>query len=160
MAPNRSAVAELIAEYGGTDLLCYRADRPEELVARQAEAWQPWLDWAARELGAPLTVVTGLMPVAQDPQSLARLGAEVHALGPFELAALHDLVTLPGSLILGLAVLKGAVSPEAAWPLGRIDEDWQSELWGKDDEAADAAMRKNLAYLDAARFLELIRRAD
>lgn len=157
VAPRQAEVADLLAEYGATDLLCYRAAAPAELVARQEAAWQPWLDWAERRYGARLVVATGLMPVPQDPASLAHLAAEVQRLDPFELAAVHDLVTLPGSLVLGLAVLDGALAPPDGWPLGRIDEDWQAELWGEDAEAAEVAARKKAAYLDAARFLALAR---
>ncbi|WP_373355670.1 ATP12 family chaperone protein [Pseudoroseicyclus sp. CXY001] len=153
VAPQREAVAEMLAGYGETDLLCYRAESPAELVARQAEAWDPLLAWAEETYGAPLIVTTGVMAVAQPPAATARLAAEVGALDDFALAAFHDLVALSGSLVLALAVRAGRLEPEAAWAASRIDESWQEEQWGHDDEAAAAAALKARAFLDAAAFL-------
>lgn len=157
IARQRAEVDEIVAAYGGSDLLCYRAATPPPLVARQALAWDPLVAWAATDLDAPLTVVTGVMPVAQPATSLARLTAHVAALSHFELAALHDLVALSGSLILGLAVLRGRLSADAAWAAARIDETWQIEQWGADEEAAATAARRLAAFLDADRFYGLCR---
>lgn len=156
VAPERDAVVALLAAYGETDLLCYRADGPADLCRRQTEAWDPWLDWAARHLGAELVVVQGLMPAAQPVHSLSRLSAAVAELDHFRLAAFHDLVALSGSLILALAASEGALSPVEAWRLSRLDEDWQAELWGEDDEAARTAGIRKDAFLQAARFLDLL----
>ena len=155
VAPQMGAVADYLAEYGETDLLCYRAAEPEELVRRQALAWDPWLDWAAEVHGARLVAVTGVMPRAQDPAALAALRRALGRYDAFALAALHDLVTLPGSLILGLAAAEGAAPSEALWQASRVDEDYQAELWGRDDEAEAAARRKAEAFSNAKRFLDL-----
>lgn len=157
VAPQRAEVAALIAAYGGSDLLCYRAEAPETLVARQAAAWNPLLDWAAGALGAPLAVAAGVVPVDQPEASLARLAAEVAALNDFELAAFHDLVALSGSLVLALAVARGRLLPEAAWQAARIDEDWQIEQWGEDEEAGRTAALRRAAFMDAHRFFALCR---
>ncbi|MBD3786358.1 MAG: ATPase [Sphingomonadales bacterium] len=151
----QAEVAELIAEYGGTDLLCYRAEAPEELIARQSAAWDGWLDWAAAQYGARLVVTVGVIPVAQPPEALAALRARVAAMDPFELAALHDLVGITGSLVLGLAVAEGALGAAEAWDLARIDETWQIEQWGADEEAAEQAALKREALLAAERFWQL-----
>lgn len=148
-------VAGLVAAYGGSDLLCYRAARPEALVRAQKEAWDPLLDWAARSYGAPLVTTVGVVPVAQPPESLARLAAPIRAASAFELTALHDLVSLTGSLVLGLAATSGAFEPETIWRLSRIDEDWQAAQWGEDEDAADAAARKRADFLHARHFWEI-----
>ena len=148
-------VAGLIADYGGTDLLCYRANGPEALVARQAEGWDPVLDWAEKALGARLTVGAGVMHIAQDAAALDRLTAQVRALDPFRLTSFHDLVGMSGSLILGFAVTEGFRSADDAWTLSRIDEDWQIEEWGADEEAAETTELKRQAFLHAARFFSL-----
>lgn len=150
-------VVETITAYGASDLLCYRADAPETLVARQAQAWDPLLDWVALRFAAPLQVTQGVMPVPQPPESLARLRAVVGAQGYFEICALHDLVALSGSLVLGLATVERIAEPEALWALSRIDEDWQSEQWGIDDEAIVTAQRRKLGFLHAAALLECCR---
>ncbi|WP_236638217.1 ATP12 family protein [Mangrovicoccus ximenensis] len=115
VAPNHAAVAGMLAEYGGTDLLCYRAEAPADLVARQRAAWDPLLIWSAGRFGAPLNTGSGIMHVAQPAESLAALAAEVRGLTAFELAAFHDLVAMSGSLILALAVAHGEAEAEAAW---------------------------------------------
>jgi chaperone required for assembly of F1-ATPase len=156
VAPEFEAVARIVAAYGETDLLCYRAAAPAALRQRQAEAWDPLLDWAAERFGARLVATTGVLPVSQPGAALDRLAAAVHAQSPWRLAALHDLVSLTGSLLIGLAVAEGVRPPEVAWDLSRIDEDWQILQWGRDDEAEAAAARRRTELLDAARFLDLL----
>lgn len=152
VAPQRADVAKLIAAYGETDLLCYRAASPAALADRQAAGWDPLLDWAAEALSARLTPVAGVMPVAQDPAALAALSGQVARQDDFGLTALSDLVGLSGSLILGLAVDMGRLTPDEAWALSRIDETFQAEQWGQDEEAAEAAEVKRQAFLFAERF--------
>ena len=145
-----------LASYGETDLLCYRAEAPVGLRARQAAAWDPALAWAARDLGAPLAVTEGVAHRAQDPASLAALHAAVGAHDAFALTALSELVTLSGSLVLGLAVARGALGAPEAWAASRLDETWQEEQWGVDDEAAEMARIRENDFLRAARLLELL----
>jgi chaperone required for assembly of F1-ATPase len=148
-------VVGLLADYGGSDLLCYRAIGPAELIARQEAGWNPVLDWAATALEAPLRVTQGVVHVAQDPRSLARLRARVAALDAFELTAFHDLVAISGSLVLALAVIDGRLSADEAWVLSRIDETWQTELWGHDEEADRAEAVRHEGFLQADRFYRL-----
>lgn len=155
VAPQVEAVAALLAAYGDSDLLCYRAEEPADLVARQAEAWNPLLAWAEDAFGAPLVVTTGVMPVGQSRDSIARLARQVREMSPFQLSAFHDLVALSGSLVLALAVTRQRLTAEAAWSLSRTDEDWQIALWGEDEEAAEIAVRKRAAFLQADRFYGL-----
>jgi chaperone required for assembly of F1-ATPase len=156
VAPMAAAVVEEIARYGGTDLLCYRATAPAALIARQAAAWDPWLNWMAG-MAAPLRVTSGIVHVAQPKASLAALTAQVARRSHFELAALYDLVAISGSLVLGLAVAEGRLEAGDAFDLARLDEDWQAEQWGEDEEAAESAALKRQAMLDAGRFLRLCR---
>ncbi|MDO5613604.1 MAG: ATP12 family protein [Paracoccus sp. (in: a-proteobacteria)] len=155
--PQFHAVAQMLADYGGTDLLCYRAEQPEMLVQQQAEGWDPLVDWSASELGAPLKITHGVIPVPQDQASLLRLHAEVAALDAFGLTALHDLVTLPGSLVLGLAVIRGRLDAQQAHDLSRIDEEFQAQAWGRDAEADEAAENRRAAMLVAERLWHLSR---
>jgi len=149
-------VAELIAAYGLSDLLCYRATGPEALAARQAAAWDPLLGWAAEALGAPLVTTHGVIPVAQPDTSAQALAGCVKALDAFRLTALHDLVSISGSLVLGLAVLHGRIDAETAWRLSRIDEEWQSELWGADEEAEAVAIGRLADIKSAHNILNLL----
>ncbi|MGR3463792.1 MAG: ATP12 family chaperone protein [Limimaricola soesokkakensis] len=156
VALQRAEVAEMLAAYGGSDLLCYRALGPAELVARQAVEWDPLLDWAKERYGAGLSTVSGVMPVAQDAAALERLSAPVREMEPFALAAFHDLVALSGSLVLALAVIEERLEAEEAWRLSRLDEEWQIEQWGADEEAEAMAQVKRTAFLDAASFWRLL----
>jgi len=145
-------VAEMVAGYAETDLLCYRADSPDALVHRQSEAWDGFLDWAAREKGLELRVASGVIPVSQKPESLAVARAYTAGLSPFELTAYHDLVGLTGSFILGLAAAEARESAENIWNISRIDESWQEEQWGVDDEASETAERKRRQFEHACSF--------
>ena len=157
VAPQAEGVAAMLAEYGGTDLLCYRATEPEQLIARQAKDWDPLIDWAATHLRAPLRITHGVIPVDQDPAALARLRTQIDALDLYGLTALHDLVTIPGSLVLGLAVVAGRIDGAEAHRLSRLDEDFQIERWGGDDEAREAAEGRRMAIEWAERLWTLSR---
>lgn len=160
VGPQRAEVAALIAAYGGSDLLCYRAEGPETLVEAQASAWDPALAWSATTLRAPLVLGRGVVPVVQPRASLETLAAQVAAHGDFGLAALHDLVSLSGSLVLGLMVSQGATSAAEAWHVSRIDEDYQAGLWGRDEDAETVAKTRHAAFLQAEHFLNLSRQAN
>lgn len=148
-------VVGLLAAYGASDLLCYRATGPEALIARQAAAWDPLLEWSATALGAPLVVTAGVMHIDQPAESLSRLHAMVAALDPFRLAAFHDLVAISGSLIVGFAVIRGRLSAEDGFSVSRIDEAWQDEIWGVDEEAAALEAARRVAFHEAAQFYAL-----
>lgn len=150
------AVADMLAEYGDSDLLCYRAGEPNGLVSRQSAQWDPLLDWAAETLGARLEPRTGVMHVAQSQDALDKLRAQVHAMTAFELAAFHDLVSLSGSLIIGFAAKLDVQAPEALWDISRVDEIWQQEQWGVDEDAREMAEIKRNAFLHAHEFTGLI----
>ncbi|WP_375262761.1 ATP12 family chaperone protein [Palleronia sp.] len=155
VASQKMAVAAMLAEYGGTDLLSYRAQSPRALAEQQSQLWDPLLDWAEQTFGARLAVTHGVMPVAQDRDALDRLAAPMSQMSPFRLAAFHDLVALSGSLVLAHAAAWGARSPEEIWQLSRLDEEWQAEEWGRDEEAEEVAAIKRRAFLDAHRFWAL-----
>lgn len=142
VAHSMEAVTAEMVRYAGTDLLCYRAEEPADLVARQAEAWDPVLAWAREAWQARLSLGEGVMHVAQPPQAIEALGRAV-AVGvgegagaPFRLGALHLMTTLTGSALLGLAVLHGHSATADAWAKAHVDEDFQIARWGEDAEAA------------------------
>ena len=152
VTPQFDEVVALLAAYGETDLLCYRAPGPIELTDLQAQGWDPLLDWAAAALQAPLKATAGVVHIAQDPDTIARLHTMTAALTPFQIAAFHDLVSLSGSLVLAFAVTHEKLTPQDAWDISRIDETYQSSLWGVDEDAAALAETKRQAFHHAARF--------
>jgi len=157
VTPQRDFVVGELAGYGGSDLLCYLADEPAELTVRQEATWRPLRDWAGATFGCRLLPTAGVMPVAQPPEALAALRRGVEAVGDWELAALHTLTTLTGSLLLGLAVLHGRLDAEAAYAASEIDEVYQAELWGIDREAEQRRRARRAEALEAAKFVELLR---
>lgn len=155
IAPDPAAFAAGLAGYGESDLLCYRAAEPPELAARQTFAWNPPLDWAERRYGVTFELAQGVMHVAQPPAAIARLGRAVAALDPFRLAGLSPVVTVTGSLVLGLAIAEGALDPDTAWHAAQVDDAWQEEHWGA-DSLAEATRTAHRRDFDAgARFLTL-----
>lgn len=151
VVPNAAAVAEEVARYGASDLLCYRADAPPELARRQDAAWQPWLDWAWGTFGAHLRVTAGIVHIPQESHALAALAGAVEAVDPFTLAALGVAVPALGSLVLGLALAAGRLDAAGAHALATLDERFQEESWGMDAEAEArrAAVAADLAAAEA-----------
>lgn len=154
--PRLDAVREEALKFGATDLLCYRADTPARLVARQHETWRPYLDWAAETLGARLATRAGVMALAQADEAMAALALAIDAFGAGELLVLHALTYRFGSLVLGLAVLHGRASAAEALEASRLDETFQAEIWGRDPEANARNERLAREVEDLARFLSLL----
>ena len=145
-------VVALIAAYGDSDLLCYRAGKPVELIARQAAAWDPILEWCRETFDAPLFVAEGVMHIAQPETSLTILKSQVEQMTNFQLAGFYDLVSMSGSLVLALAVTRGKIDVASAWDVSRVDENWQIEQWGEDEEATATVAKKQNAFVSAAIF--------
>jgi chaperone required for assembly of F1-ATPase len=141
-----------IVSYAGADLLCYRAVAPEALAAMQAEAFDPMLAWVEEALGARFILSAGVMHVAQPERASAAVRAAVEAYeSPFAVAALHGLTSLTGSVLLALAVARGAWSAEDAWRAAHVDEDFQIRQWGEDDEAMRRRAARWVEFAAAAR---------
>lgn len=137
------AVVEDILRFASTDMICYRADSPKELVTRQTERWDPLIDWMDG-FGARFSLAEGVMHIEQPREAIAAFGTQLSSFQhPIALAALHTMTTLTGSAIIALAVAKNEISADEGWSRAHIDEDWTIEQWGKDDEAnARRAFRK------------------
>jgi chaperone required for assembly of F1-ATPase len=145
-----------IVKYAGGDLVCYRAEGPEELIRRQAEAWDPVLAWARDNHGAALAIVDGVMPASQPAAATEAIARALEAHGPFALAAIHVMTTLMGSALLALAHAHGHLSTEAAWSAAHIDEDWQISQWGEDAEAKARRQQRWQEMRAASRLIELL----
>ena len=156
IAPDKTAFARGLAVYGESDLLCYRAEGPGPLVRRQSELWDPILEWARRRYDVAFETVAGILHRPQPPATIERLGQAVHARTAFELAGLSPLVTVSGSLLVALALAEGAVGLEQAWNAAMLDEQYQIEQWGEDDEALKALASRRTDFEAGARFLALL----
>ncbi len=158
IAPDPAVFAQGLARYGEADLLCYRAEGPSALVARQREFWDPLLAWARRRFDVDFEVVSGIIHRPQPEWTVQQLGKALAARNPFELAAFSPLVTISGSLIISLALAEGAIDLGTAWAAASLDEAWQAEKWGVDAEAARVLDARRADVESAYRFLELVRR--
>ncbi|NWK96894.1 ATPase [Sphingobium lactosutens] len=157
VATNKADFAAGVVRYAQSDLLCYRADGPDTLVARQAAAWDPLLDWARARYDVTFVVTQGIIPVPQPDETLARLGAAVTTLDPFTLTGLATLVTISGSLVCGLALVEGGHDIDAIWQAAEIDEAWQVEQWGEDAEASARAAHRRVDFSMAGAFCAMNR---
>lgn len=157
VSQTREPVAAEIAAYAGSDVICYLAEHPANLIERQQAEWGPWRDWAARELDVVLHAAEGIVHRPQAPEALERVKALALAMDDHSLTGLATAVPLFGSAVLGLAVQRGALSGEAALDLSRLDEAFTEERWGVDEEAAarTAAHRAEAALLQ--RWFEALR---
>ena len=159
VAPDAPAFAAGLATYGQTDLLCYRAENPPELAARQAVIWDPLLEWARIRYEIAFMVTTGIVHRAQPPETLARLSAAIAARNPFELAALSPVVSIGGSRVVALMLADDAIAADAAFDATHLDEQWQAELWGEEWMAADARALRRADFVNSGRMLALLRAA-
>ncbi|MCZ6510844.1 MAG: ATPase [Alphaproteobacteria bacterium] len=157
VSSNTASYAQTIAAYGGTDLVCYRALNPDALVALQTAAWQPLIEWVAEAFSASLTVTGGVTPVVQPPTTLAALQDAVADHDIFELASLGLATTASGSLVIALALSHGRIDADAAFAAGCLDEIWQAEQWGSDEDAETSRRNSRADIETAALFFELCR---
>lgn len=149
-------IIPMLAEYATTDLLCYRATRPAGLVERQEEIWGPLLKWFSAEYNVTLQVGSGVMPISQPSDVLVKCSEILRKYTFFELAAVYDLISLSGSFVIGLAAADKKLSVSEAWSASRIDEEWQIQEWGEDEEASDLALTRQQAFARSSFVLDLI----
>jgi chaperone required for assembly of F1-ATPase len=159
VADEPEAVAAEIASYLGSDLVCYRAEGPEGLIARQACYWDPILVFARDELNAHFMLAAGVVHVTQPAEAVsaarAAIPSKTSASGIWRLGALAAITTLTGSALIALALAQGRLSAEAAWVAAHVDEDWQMEQWGRDEIALARRAFREAEMLAAARILAL-----
>lgn len=155
VAPERPRIVGEILDYAGSDLVCYRADRPPALVTRQRAAWDPIVDWARVALDAPFVVTTGIVHVSQPNAALRAFEAALAVHNDFELSTFYSVMTMTGSALIPLMLARAALSPETAWTAAHVDEDYQIENWGEDEEAALRRVRRHGEFMTCCRFMAL-----
>lgn len=153
----RAHAVDATAAFAEHDLVCYWAEEPPDLVARQQENWQPLLDWVTLTFDAPLIVIPGILAKPQPATSVAALRHAVENVDDMTLTALHTVVSAGGSLVIGLALLKEHLSADQAFTAALLDELFQIELWGEDAEAAARHAGLRGEFHAAASFLSLLR---
>jgi chaperone required for assembly of F1-ATPase len=157
VAPQRGAVIDEIVAYVGSDLVCYRVPEPAALAARQAELWQPLVEWMRQRYDVALAVTTDIVPCAQPARAAEAVRAVVDSFAPLPLTALHALTSAAGSIVVGLAAMEGRLDAEGVWAAAQLEEDFQVERWGEPPESAARrqALRRDIEA--SCRFLALLR---
>jgi chaperone required for assembly of F1-ATPase len=148
-----------LANYAGSDLVCYRAADPQSLVTRQGEFWDPVLTWAEETFGVRFLAIQGVVHHPQPQEALEAVARYLQGFDCMRLCAVHNLTTLTGSLLIALMMESGALDPERAWLAAQVDEDWQAERWGVDEEAAARRAGRKQEFDAAVRFLGLLPKA-
>jgi chaperone required for assembly of F1-ATPase len=156
VAPDRARIIAETAGYAATDLICYRAESPADLVARQAAAWDPLIAWLRERYGVSLQAAAGVIAIPQPDQALAALTRAVAALDDLRLTAVAVMTGASGSLAIALAVLEGRISPEEGTLAAQLDELFQAERWGIDPEAEKRRAVQKADLVAARRFLDLL----
>ncbi len=154
---NIQAVRADLVDFAGSDALCYRAGEPAALAERQAQVWDPILAWAQTALGAQFMTQVGIIHKPQPPATLAAIARAVDTYSAWEIAPLHVMTTITGSVVLALAVKHGAIDLDTAWAAAHVDEDWQISTWGEDDEAQHRRNRRWLEIQASTTMLETLR---
>ncbi len=145
-----------IIAYLSSDLVCYRAETPAALVERQAAMWDPYLDWLRDELGAALVATTGVIATAQPDIAIDRIRSVLDGSAPDTLAGLRKAAAITGSAVMALALWRKAFPAAEIFAASIVDETFQMEQWGDDDEARARRDAMREEFLTAARFLELL----
>jgi chaperone required for assembly of F1-ATPase len=157
VGPDRARIEAEVLDFANSDLVCYRADRPPDLVQRQRSQWNPVIDWARTALGAPFEVTEGIVHRPQPQQAVAAFALALRDLSDFELAAFHSIMTLTGSALIAMMLARGATVPEAAWLSAHADEDYQIQHWGQDAEAQAKRALRYAEFMACCRFMALAR---
>ena len=157
VVPQKMEVVKSVVAYGETDLLCYRAFEPEELVARQNHKWQPLLDWAKQAIGAELHVTGGIMPLQQPSQSINAIRDKITHYNAFDLTGLRELTAISGSVIIGLAMMEGHIDVNEGIQAAQLDSLYQLERWGDDPELTLTIQNSRREMLDAFNFIALLK---
>ncbi len=156
MEEKSAAVVEMLTAYSQTDLLCYRAESPDGLVQRQSDGWDPLLSWIRETHGIFFVQTAGILPVDQPNATVTAFREWLSGWDNFGLMAIHDLVMLSGSIVIPRAVIEGEISANDGWERSLIDEMWQVEQWGEDDEANALRSGKMQGFHTAAQLISLL----
>ena len=153
---NRQIIYKKVLNFAETDLLCYRVDEPKELATRQNEYWQPILNWASDVLGVKLEVTIGVVHVKQPAEAIDALATKLQKLNDMELAGIASLTTACGSAILAFAIAEGRIDAKRAFECSQLDQTYQNERWGIDEEAKASQKVLENEIASAALFLSLL----
>lgn len=157
VAPDRDATIATLLGFGETDTLCYRADPDEPLYPRQLEEWEPLLERLEARHAMRFIRISGIIHRPQPPETLAQLRAHLEEFDPFTLAGLHGMASLAASLCIALLALEEDAEPASLWRAASLEEEWQADLWGREEEAEARRAKRQRDFLSAVNFVRLAR---
>jgi chaperone required for assembly of F1-ATPase len=155
VAPHRARIIAEIVQFASSDVVCYRAEAPEHLIERQALHWDSVLRWATDYLGASLAVTRGIVHIPQPEAGLEAVRRHLAQQSDWALTAIHNITTMLGSALLAAMIADRKITADAAWAAAHVDEDWQIEQWGADEEASARRAARRREFDTCVRFLEL-----
>ncbi|GAB5489341.1 MAG: ATPase [Parasphingorhabdus sp.] len=156
VAHERERIVGRIAAFADSDMLYFRGvDSQADLVAHQAECWDPLLDWAQSRFDVSFKLIFGIMHQSQSDETIVRLSAAVECQNDFTLAAMLSISGLTGSLVATLALVEKKFEPALIWKLSNLEELWQEQQWGSDELAQLKRDKREAEYQAAIKFLEL-----
>lgn len=158
VAPNPASVREQILAFAKSDVVCYRAESPADLLQRQAFTWDPLLAWAHQRFGVSLRTASGLSFIEQDEASIRALADALEGHDAFVLAGLYSAAALLGSLVIALALFESKLSPENAFAAANLEKIYQAERWGWDPQEIAKADAERAELNQISRFLDLLRK--
>lgn len=156
VARDQGALVQKLLGYAETDTLCFRADPEEPLYRRQQELWEPIVAGLEAREGVTLHRISGILHRPQTEETRQRLAARLGELDPFTLTALEQTTSLAASLCIGLEALQQGADGDALWAAANLEEEWQADLWGRDEEAEARRDRRKDAFLAAMEFAEAV----
>lgn len=138
----RAAMQNLVLNYIDTDLLCYRADNPEEIVKSQNDAWQPWLDWFENAYKLSFETTNGLTALKQDSAVHKAIQNSVEAFDDDRFTLFQMLVPSTGSIVLALAFMDGAAGINDLFNAAFAEENYKYALYNEDLHGGDPLTEK------------------
>lgn len=159
VAPRRADILAELVSYGGNDLLCYRATEPNSLVELERKVWDPVLNWFSDQHDIRMQLAAGVIHVAQEAIELEKLEALYDQFDEFALTALHNMTTMLGSALLPLALILGDWEHEEVWSAAHLEEDFQIQRWGQDEQAQNRREIRHGEFLETYKFYQLSRKS-
>jgi chaperone required for assembly of F1-ATPase len=147
-----------VANYAANDLLLYRAESPQALVAEEEALWDAALVKLARHFGVAFQPTIGITHQPQPAPTLARLAEAIENEPLLPLTALVSITALTGSGLLAIGLRQALFTPDEVWTAAQVDEDYNMRLWGAVDDAVLRRDKRRKEFDAAVLVLELIGR--
>lgn len=139
----RGTMTYALMRYLDTDLICYLADgEPPELLEMQKKTWTPWLEWFADRYGQSLSTTQDLCAIKQDQAAHDAVSVHIQSMDDMRFTILQMVVPACGSLVLALAFVDGAISPEDLLAAARVEERHKDIIYKADRHGPDPSIEK------------------